>query len=131
MITGRVVDGVNPTVPITLLGPDEVEMEVSAILDTGFTGALTLSRRQIEELSLVLSGGCATVLADGQILESLVYQAKVRLNDHLLEVRAIEVPDAALIGMELLKGYRVRMDVIDEGSIVIERLPPDVAPAAN
>jgi clan AA aspartic protease len=131
MITGRVVNGINPTIPITVLGPDETQIDLSAIIDTGFTGALTLSKRQIDDLSLAPSGGCVAVLADGQAVESRVYRAMVRLDGTLTEVRVIEVPDAALIGMELLLGFRLRLDVVKDGEVVIERLPPDFAISAT
>jgi clan AA aspartic protease len=120
MIIGRVVNGINPIIPITVVGPDESQIDVSAIVDTGFTGALTLSQRQIDDLSLAPSGGCIAVLADGQVVESRVYLAMVRLDGRLIEVRVIEVPDAALIGMELLRGFRVRLDVVKDGEVVIE-----------
>lgn len=123
MIYGRVVNGMDLTIQISVIGSAGQKSEFDAVIDTGFSGALTLPKDLAAALSLVRSGGCTAILADGSVVESRVYHAVVQIDDVQTEVRAVEVPDAPLIGMELLKGFRVQFDVKPDGEVIVYRLP--------
>lgn len=106
-----------------LSGPPGRSRNLTPSSIQGFSGALTLPKDLAAALSLVRSGGCTAILADGSVVESRVYHAVVQIDDVQTEVRVVEVPDAPLIGMELLKGFRVQFDVKPDGEVIVYRLP--------
>lgn len=88
------------------------EAEIKAVIDTGFTDYLTLPPHLIASLSLPFRESAEFVLADGYAVAFETYAATVIWD-------GAEKP-ILLIGMSLLYGYRVIMDVVDGGSITIE-----------
>lgn len=97
--------------------------DIDAVIDTGFTGVLTLPHSLITALGLAWRGYASAVLGDGSLQQFDVYAATVIWDG---QARTIEV-DAAdidpLVGMGLLYGHDVRMQVIDGGPVTIEALP--------
>ena len=51
------------------------------------------------------------------------YDAAYTLGGHMQDVLVTQTTGASLIGMELLEGSRLSMDVRDGGSLTIEELP--------
>ncbi len=88
------------------------ETEIKAVIDTGFTDYLTLPPHLIASLSLPFRESADFVLADGSAVAFETYAATVLWD-------GAEKP-ILLIGMSLLYGYRVIMDVVDGGSVTIE-----------
>lgn len=75
---GRVDDGgYEATLTLTVLGGRGRHVEVEATIDTGFTGALSLPPNLVEFLSLPFVARGAAVLADGSMIETRVYRARV------------------------------------------------------
>ncbi|MFN0051818.1 MAG: clan AA aspartic protease [Planctomycetales bacterium] len=122
MILGKVINGFEAVVKLTVEGRDRSSVEISAIVDTGFTGELTLAPAQIAMLRLAPCGGCKAMLADGRTVESNVYRATVVWDGAVRRIRVVETANDALVGMRLLRGCRLQMDVIANGEIAISAL---------
>ena len=105
--------------PLSVLGMDEERREVEAILDTGFTGHLTLPEAVIEELNLPSQGVREAVLADGSRVALEVYRARVLWDDAPRDVQVLTSGSEALVGMSLLYGYEVRIGVVEGGETLI------------
>ena len=103
--------------------------EVEAIVDTGYDGFLTLPPTMIRELELRwITYGDAT-LADGSEIEFDVHEGEI-LWDRRRVVIPIDSSDSTpLIGMQLLEGFELTMQVREDGPVVIKRMkPPDKKP---
>jgi clan AA aspartic protease len=119
MITGFVTARGEARISLRVRGNDSDYREISAIVDTGFTGSLTLTPTMIDELRLDWIGSEAGLLGNGSIVSFDVYNGTVLWHD---EPRRIEVNASsaeALVGMELLRGYNLEIDVVDGGRVFI------------
>lgn len=102
---------------------DSGERETLAVVvDTGFTGFLTLPQAVLDSLSLSLLGSAPATLADGSTATLEVYEALVVRHGRPLPVECLATEGAPLVGMALLRGSRLRVDVVPGGSVVIEKL---------
>lgn len=107
---------------LEVLGASGRRAEVEAILDTGFTGHLTLPEAMIEELILPSRGAREAVLADGSRVAFEAYRAGVIWDGEPRGVQVLASEGDALVGMSLLYGHEVRIGVVESGSVFIERL---------
>lgn len=90
------------------------------MLDTGFNGYLTLPQTLIEELDLPVMGDGAAVLADGSEAAFNVYGVTVLWDDQPLQVETGAIGVDALLGMAMLDGYNLNVDVKTGGHVVIQ-----------
>ena len=123
MISGVVTANHEAMIPLVIRGVHGQEVSIEAIMDTGFTGALILPSALIATLGLPWLGRQRAMLGDGSVRSFNVYAATILWDG---QVRAVET-DAAdtdpLLGMSLLAGHEVRMQVVDGGAVTIEVLP--------
>ena len=123
MIIGVVNASHEATIRLVVRGASGQEYEIEAIIDTGFTGFLTLPPALIASLGLAWRGLEQVGLGDGSPQLFDVYAATVIWNG---QARTVEI-DAAdtdpLVGMGLIYGYELRIQVINGGTVTIEVLP--------
>jgi clan AA aspartic protease len=96
---------------------------VDALIDTGFSGFLTLPSDIISTLGLTWQGRDVATLGDGTSCTFEVYIATVIWDGQYREVYINESETMPLIGMALLHGHRLQVDAIEGGSVKIEALP--------
>ena len=123
MITGVVNANREATIRLVVIGPSGQQQEIEAIIDTGFTGFLTLSPTLIGALGLSWLSRQPGILADGSVNVFDVYAVSVMWDG---QFRAVEVEAAdtdPLVGMNLLDGYSLRVDVQSGGIVTITVLP--------
>jgi clan AA aspartic protease len=123
MIRGQVNSRNEAVVRLRLRGKGGVEIEVDAVVDTGFTAALTLSSSTITALNLVPVMKSAMVLADGRGGLFDIYPVQVLWDGNWQQVLASALGGDVLIGMSLLAGHALFIEVKPTGSVVIEPLP--------
>jgi len=123
MITGQVVAGRYATLPVVLRGPQGQEETLEAILDTGFTGFLTLPLPQIAKFGFPYQGLIDAQLGNGSAAEFDMFAGTVLWDGQRREGIVLAVDGSPLLGMALLSGSRVCLDVSDNGPVTIERLP--------
>ena len=120
---GRVVaDGTEAVLPLRVIDPGlgGRQAEILAVIDTGFTGHLTLSVELARSLALPELGSEEMVLADGSTEVASVHRATVEWHGRSRTLPALAVGDDPLIGMALLAGSRLEMDAVPGGEVVIE-----------
>lgn len=122
MITGIVTATFEAVVSLEVRGLAGHSATIHAVIDTGFSGCLLLSLKTIELLELPIASSGKALLADGQIVAFDVYDGTVIWNDAPRRIEVIATEGEPLIGMELLRGFRIRLDVIENGEVFIERL---------
>lgn len=122
MIEGTVNKNSEATIRLTLRGVAGEQHDVEAILDTGFTGHLTLPRALIDRLALPWRSRAQALLADGSLHVFDVYVGTVLWDgqERTVEVDAAEADPLA--GMGLLRGHRLSVDVVEDGVVRIEAL---------
>jgi clan AA aspartic protease len=122
MITGTVNSYHEATVRLQLQDASGREQEVEAILDTGFSGSLTLPPSLIAALNLPFRSRGSAILADGSEAHFDIHAATV-VWDGIPRNVLVEAADTdPLIGMSLLYGHSIHIQAIDGGRIIIERL---------
>ncbi len=122
MLTGHVTSDKEAVLPIEVLGPEGRVFEIEAGIDTGFNGFLTLPRRVIEDLDLTFVGPARAALGDGNEVRMDLFLASVQWEGGPRDVLVLESEGGTLVGMALLGGYRVVMDVEEGGMVSIESL---------
>ncbi len=102
-------------------GPNGQELDIEAIVDTGFNGFLTFPPGLVATLGLLRLGRGRATLANGseQIID--IHRATVIWDGEALSVEADAVDAPPLLGMALLYGYELAIQVVDGGSVVIKR----------
>jgi clan AA aspartic protease len=93
-----------------------------AVIDTGFSGFLTLPASIISELDLTWKGRDLATLGDGTSCIFDVYIAIIIWDGEYRTVDINESETNPLIGMQLLRGYDLRIQAIEGGSVTIEAL---------
>ncbi|MBM4039133.1 MAG: clan AA aspartic protease [Planctomycetes bacterium] len=120
MITGRVTADHEARVRLQLRAADGSLRTVEVVIDTGFTEFLALPPDQIAALGLTPEGLQEIFLADGSPALLLGYEAAARWHDAEVTVEVLEVDGDALIGMSLLEGSLLTMEVARDGAVRIE-----------
>lgn len=105
-------------------GPRGQEEEVEAVIDTGFTGSLSLPGTVVAALDLPFRRRGRALLADGSEIFFDVYEATVIWDGSPRQVSVAAADADPLVGMTLLEGYELTVQAVDGGSVFIEALAP-------
>ena len=106
-------------VQLAVIGDQQKKQGIRAIIDTGFTGSLTLPPIVIADLELVWFTQQEGFLGDGSRRTFDVYRGAV-IWDGQLRVIEINASDTApLVGMALLEGFELRVQAYEGGSVAI------------
>jgi clan AA aspartic protease len=123
---GSVVsDGREAIVSLKVIGAgsDRDSSNIEAAIDTGFTGHLTLPPETVRSLSLPERGFVEVELADGGMTSLSVYEARVLWHWRPVRVPVYEAEGRPLIGMSLLRGSALTIEVIPRGEVTIAERP--------
>ena len=120
MIQGHVNDRREATVRLRVRAGDGVDWEVSAVIDTAFSGYLTLPPELIAELDLPFVNRRLFTLADDQTHEFDAFGTIVLWDGEERNILSLSSRGPAIIGMALLYGCRVQMDLTPGGGVTIE-----------
>jgi clan AA aspartic protease len=121
MIHGQVNQNCEAIIPL-VVGTDSQKQFINAVIDTGFSGFLTLPSSIINALGLIWKGRESATLGDGTSCIFEVYIATVIWDGNYITIDINESETAPLVGMQLLRGYDLRIQTIEGGSITIEAL---------
>ena len=122
MMQGFVNQSCEAILPIVIKNNATTQL-VDAVIDTGFSGFLTLPSDIIVTLGLGWEGRDVATLGDGTSCTFDVYLAIVIWDGQYREVYVNESETVPLLGMKLLRGYDLRLQTIEGGSVAIEALP--------
>jgi predicted aspartyl protease len=96
---------------------------VDGVIDTGFSGDLTLPMGVIASLALTWLGRETGILADGSTDLFDVYSAIVLWEGGTRSVEVEAAYTQPLVGMNLLHRHSLQMEVIEGGAVQIDPLP--------
>jgi clan AA aspartic protease len=112
-----------PLVRLTVCGFRGRRQEIEAVVDTGYTGWITLPPALIAALQLNWRTAGRGTLADGSVSYFDVYQGKIVWDGRVRSVYVDEFDATPLVGMALLRGCDLRMQVRARSKVTIKRSP--------
>jgi clan AA aspartic protease len=121
MITGMVTPR-EARIRIRVIGDEGREQLVEAIVDTGYTAFLTLPPGLIQSLNLRWQSVNRGTLADGSECLFDVFEADVVWDGEVCRLLVSEADTDPLVGMALLNGYELKMQICPGGRLEIVRL---------
>ena len=95
---------------------------IETVIDTGFSGFLSLPSAIVATLGLPWSASDIATLGDGSETLFDLYTATVIWDGQYREIYIAESETEPLLGMALLYGYRLQVDTIEGGTVKIEAL---------
>jgi clan AA aspartic protease len=110
--------------PLRLRGPSGTVELIECVVDTGYTGSLTLPLHAIRALDLTRSSGGRATLADGSIRRFDTYSADIFWNGTWTEIIVSAVGNEALLGMTLIAGRGLWVEAIPSGNVEVRSLHP-------
>jgi predicted aspartyl protease len=84
---------------------------------------LTLRPGIIAALDLVWRRRGGAILADGSAIQFDVYEATVDWDGELRRIAVDEADTTPLVGMALMNGFELRIQIVDGGTAILESLP--------
>jgi clan AA aspartic protease len=117
MISGVVNAEFEPIIPFSIRRVDGKVITQDAIVDTGFNGWLSLPPDLIAELNLKWKRRGRAILGDGSECIFNIYEAVVIWDDTLLTIPIDEADAEPLVGMSLMEGYQLTMQVFEGGQV--------------
>ena len=123
MIRGIVNARHEAVVRLRVRGPGGVESAVDAIVDSGFTSSLTLPAKMVTAMGLTRQTGGTSVLADGSLRQFDICPAEVEWGGSWRTVLASVLGNEVLLGMRLLAGHKLGIEVVPGGQVEIFPMP--------
>ncbi len=117
-----IVSGNRVMVRVRVLDADGIYVDFDAVMDTGFSGFMTLPSQAIQSLKLSWINRTYVYLAGYRPAEVDVFAATVLWHGEPIEIEVIEMDDDPLVGMAQLRGNEVRIEVNEGGLVQIEPL---------
>ncbi|RUT00521.1 hypothetical protein DSM106972_072920 [Dulcicalothrix desertica PCC 7102] len=122
MIIGKVNADYEPIIRVEIHGSNGRIDEQDAVIDTGFDGWLSLPPNIITALGLNWKRRGRALLADGSESIFDMYEATVVWDGQLLTIPIDEADSDPLVGMSLMEGYELNIQVIDGGMVRLMKL---------
>ncbi len=123
MISGQVDLNKQAIIRVTVKDTAGVDHEFDAAVDTGYDGFLTLPPHVIAQLGLPFVYQTRGVLADGTIVRIDHVEADIVWDGQIQTIRVGKADSIPLVGMSMLDGYRLWIEVVPNGVVQIERIP--------
>jgi clan AA aspartic protease len=123
MIIGVVNAQIEAIIRLSIRAANGREQEIEVVLDTGFNGSLTLPPAVIASLGLQWRTRGLVMLANGTEDHCDIYAATVIWDGSPRNILVEAADTDSLVGMALLYGQDLHMQVIEGGRVVIEPLP--------
>lgn len=122
MLTGHVTLAREAVVQIEVRGASGTAANIDATIDTGFDGDLTLPPFLVVRLELPRAGSALATLADGTKASLDLFVAAVEWHGARRQALVLQTDGGALLGMTMLEGSRLLVDVIEDGQVLIQEL---------
>lgn len=122
MIRGEVTSAREAVITLRVRKVAGLETEIQAVVDTGFTDYISLPPDIVEALNLPWLYEVPMLLAGDVRVPFDAHTGWLEWDGEWREVEVLKADGDPLIGMSLLLGYRLCLDVLDGGPVTIEKL---------
>ena len=120
MIQGVVNAAYEAIITIPLQGSEGPTREIEAVVDTGYSGFLTLPPGLVDELGLPFAYMGQAFLANDAEVDFDVHYLTVLWDGQPRDIEADATGSTPLVGMLLLHGHSLNIEVESGGPVVIE-----------
>ncbi|MFZ4729460.1 MAG: clan AA aspartic protease [Pseudanabaena sp.] len=120
MIHGVVNQSCEATIPLVIINEKKQTKLIDAVIDTGYTGYLSLPSEIITALDLSWTGVDRGTLGDGSEVTFEVYAATIIWDGQYRTIPVNEAETDPLVGMSLLYGYDLRIRAVEGGKVTVE-----------
>jgi clan AA aspartic protease len=107
--------------PVTILHADG-RIQVEFVIESGFTGFLSLPPYAVERLQLPYRFDQSADLADGSTIYIPIHEAEIVWQGEELVVRVLATGNRPLLGTAMLAGEELRAQFIEEGIVTVAPL---------
>lgn len=122
MMYGSVNQNCEATLSVAVGYGDQPKQMIKAVIDTGFTGFLSLPFSIITSLSLPWSFRDFATLGDGSQVIFDMYTATVIWDGEIKTIDVAASETEPLIGMSLLYGFKLEVEAVENGTVAIKSL---------
>lgn len=124
MILGTVNVLRQAIIPLDVLDQNGSIHNEPAVVDTGFTGFITLDPQIISSLNLTFIEARDYTLGNGADVSFRLFRVEISWEGQQRVVLAVEAEGDSLIGMSMLDGHILTLDASIGGTVTIDRLVP-------
>jgi clan AA aspartic protease len=122
MMMGNVNSRREAIIQFVVMGENNQRQGVKAVIDTGYTGFLTLPSAIITTLGLIWFMQEEGILGDGSMCMFNVFEASVIWDGQVKPIEINESETDPLVGMGLLEGYELNIQGFAGGLVTIKVL---------
>jgi clan AA aspartic protease len=122
MITGVVNGDYEPILRISIDSNNGELYERDAVVDTGFNGWLSLPPDLVVILELPWQRRGRAILADGSESIFDIYEATILWDGQPVTLPIDEADSYPLIGMSLMDGYELTIQIVDSGTVTLKKI---------
>ena len=122
MIEGSVNSAYEAIIPLRLYGANGQTLDISAVVDTGYSGFLTLPTQIVAELALPFAAFGQAILADDTETSFDVHYVTVLWDGQERDIEADASGSTPLAGMSLLDKHDLSIRVQDGGRVLIRAI---------
>jgi clan AA aspartic protease len=124
MVRGTFDTSGSPVINVEVSGPSGPRRNLTAIVDTGFTGFLSIPSAELAQVGLAPTGAALVILADQTPLPTSTCIGTAHLGSEsrvgiiVIDVGGVEV----LLGMDFLRKFGKRL-IVDPANDIVELQP--------
>ena len=118
-MTGRVNGDLQAWLTVEIMTPSGQPRPIEVALDTGFNGQIALPAVTIQRLELSEESSRLAITATGDRVRLTTYYSTMMWHGEPRIIEVVEADSEPLLGMELLLGNRVTLDVLEGGPVTI------------
>jgi clan AA aspartic protease len=122
MMQGVVNPSCEATLSLVVSNANRQSQLIDAVIDTGYTGFLSLPREIIIALNLPWTGIDRGTLGDGSEVTFEVYAATIIWDGQYRNIPVNEAETDPLVGMSLLHGYDLHIRAVAGGNVTIKAI---------
>lgn len=122
MMNGIVDQNCEATLRLVVGNENKKRQVIDAVIDTGFTGFLTLPLSTINSLGLELYSRETGTLGDGSIRIFDVYSGLIIWDGEYRQIDVNAAETDPLVGMSMIYGYRMQLDAVEGGAVTLRSL---------
>ena len=120
MIEGAVNAAYEAALVLTVQSPEGHAREIEAVVDTGYDGFLTLPPLLVGQLGLPFVTSGEATLADGSAVNFDIHMVTIDWDGQTRYIETDAAETTPLVGMRLLVGHDLHVEVENGGRVVIE-----------
>lgn len=121
MMTGNVRQ-LHAMLPVTFRFADKPDITIEFVVDTGFTGYLTLPPQAVALMGLPFLHHVIADLADGSKILTAIHIAIIVWKGNEIAVRVLATGERPLLGTALLDNNGLLVQFIEDGLVTVDDL---------